>query len=186
MRRLCETDGRMRAAFAFLTVILLAACSQPSPQAESRIYPPGEKVSEGSLTYDVVDTQILPRLGDNPATARLPQTRFYLVQLTISNSGNSEVPIPAMTLVDDNGRNYSELTDGSGVPDWIGIVRRVKPGETEQGNAAFDAPAKHYRLRLNDVSDPSEVAVDLPLTLKHDQLEESAAPAPNAAASSRR
>ncbi len=58
-----------------------------------------------------------------------------------------------MTLVDDTGHSYTELADGSNVPNWLGVVRNVAPTQTEQGYVVFDAPTRHYRLRLNDPVD---------------------------------
>jgi hypothetical protein len=153
--------------------VLLSSCGQSSPRAESRVYDSGEKAMVGPLTYNVVDSRILPRLGDNPATARLPQNRFYLVQVSITNAGNSDAAIPAMTLVDDKGQTWNELTDGSGVSNWLGIVRRVKPQQSVQGAVIFDAPAQHYRLRLTDDSEDAEIFIDMPLTFVHEQLEQS-------------
>lgn len=120
------------------------------------------------LTYDVVDSRILPRLGDDAATARFPQERFYLVQITISNAGKTDAPIPALALVDDDGKVYNELTDGSGVPDWLGLVRSVKAHDHVKGTIVFDAPARHYKLRLSEQFATPEISIDLPLTLTHE------------------
>jgi hypothetical protein len=75
-----------------------------------------------------------------------------------------------MTLVDDTGHNYTELSDGANVPNWLGVVRNVGPAQTEQGFVVFDAPTKHYRLRLNDPVDENEIAIDVPLNFVHEQL----------------
>ena len=117
------------------------------------------------LTWDVVDARILPRLGEDPATARFPQERFYLVQITVSNAGDTDASIPALALVDDSGKVYNELTDGSGVPDWFGLVREVKARDQAKGTVLFDAPASHYRLRLSERYASPEISIDLPLNL---------------------
>ena len=114
------------------------------------------------------DSRILPRLGEDPATARFPQQRFYLVQLTISNAGKTDAPIPALALVDDGGKVYNELTDGSGVPDWLGLVRSVKASDQVKGTILFDAPARHYRLRLSEQFAMPEISIDLPLNFTHE------------------
>ena len=123
------------------------------------------------LTYNVEDSRILPRLGEDPATARFPQQRFYLVQITISNAGNTDAPIPALALVDDNGKVYNELTDGSGLPDWLGMVRSVRASDQVKGAILFDAPARHYRLRLSEQFATPEISIDLPLNLTHDPVQ---------------
>ena len=124
----------------------------------------------GRLVYSVTDTEMAQQLGDDAATARTPQNRFYLVKVSISNSGSDEQPIPAMTLVDDTGQNYTELADGTNVTNWLGVVRKVGPTQTEQGVVVFDAPTKHYRLRLNDANDDKEIAIDVPLDFVREQL----------------
>jgi len=120
------------------------------------------------LTYNVEDSRILPRLGEDPATARFPQQRFYLVQLSISNAGKTDASIPALALVDDDGKVYHELTDGSGVPDWLGLIRNVKASDRVKGTILFDAPARHYRLRLSEQFAMPEISIDLPLNLTHE------------------
>ena len=137
---------------------------------QTKFYQAGEKAIVDRLTYVVIDTQIFPRLGEDPGNPRVPQNRFMQVQVAISNSGNTEVSIPAMTLVDDAGQTYNELPDGSGVQRWLGMVRKVAPGQTEQGNILFDAPAKHYKLKLTDDADAADVVVDIPLSFVHEQL----------------
>jgi hypothetical protein len=160
---------------------LLAACSS-SEKKDVKVFGAGEKASVGPLTYAVVDTQIFPQLGDDPTTARNPVNRFYVVQLSVSNSSNADVPIPALTLVDDSGQTYSELGDGTNVPNWLGVIRKVGSGDTELGNIVFDAPSKHYRLRLTDDLDASDVSIDIPLSFVHEQMRDvtttSSEPAP--------
>lgn len=117
------------------------------------------------LTWNVVDSRILPRLGKDPVTARFPLERFYLIQITVLNAGNTDAPIPALALVDDSGKVYNELTDGSGVQDWLGLVRNVKAGDQVKGAILFDAPASHYRLRLSEQYASPEISIDLPLNL---------------------
>jgi hypothetical protein len=120
------------------------------------------------LTWNVVDSRIAPRLGDDPASARFPQERFYLVQITVSNEGATDAFIPALALVDDSGKVYNELTDGSGVRDWLGLVRNVKARDQVTGTILFDAPARHYRLRLSEQFTTPEISIDLPLNFTHE------------------
>jgi hypothetical protein len=161
--------NRLWLGLALTSMALLAACSS-SGKKDNKLFAAGEKAGVGPLTYAVVDTQIFPQLGDDLATARTPVNRFYVVQLSVSNSSNADVPIPALTLVDDSGQTYTELSDGTGVTNWMGVVRKVKPGDTEIGNIVFDAPSKHYRLRFTDDLDPAEIAIDLPLNFVHEQV----------------
>jgi hypothetical protein len=164
----------LQPALIALTTILagcvLTGCGTGAPERKSVTMATGDKVPVDKLTYNIVDTQILPHLGDE-ANPRVPQNRFYVVQLSVFNSGNADMPIPGMTLIDDSGKHYEELIDGTGVPRWLGVSRRVQPNQTEQGSIVFDAPAGHYKLRLTDDTDDSDVFVDIPLSFAHEQLQ---------------
>jgi len=151
--------------------LVTTGCSMfSSKKNEPVIYAAGDKATVGPLIYNVTDTEVTQQLGDDPSNERTPQDRFFLVKVSISNSGPDDQTIPAMTLVDDEGHNYTELSDGTGVQHWLGVVRKVRPTQTEQGVVLFDAPTKHYRLRLNDPLDEKEIAIDVPLNFVHEQL----------------
>jgi hypothetical protein len=162
-----------------LSALLLAACSSKTPERKSATFAAGDKVPVDQLTYSVVDTQILPRLGDE-ADPRIPQHRFYVVQVSVLNTGSSDMAIPGMTLVDDSGKTYEELADGAGVPRWLGVARKVQPNQIEQGSILFDAPASHYKLKLTDDTDPSDVLVDMPLSFAHEQMQNETGSNPDA------
>jgi hypothetical protein len=161
----------MRAALIAISLLALPliSCSSLTSKKQPVIYAAGDKATIGSLIYNLTDAETAPQLGDDPNTARTPQNRFYLVKVSVSNSGNDDLPIPAMTLVDESGQTVNELADGAGVPNWLGVVRKVAAAQTEQGYVAFDAPIKHYRLRLNDALDENEIAIDIPLTFVRDR-----------------
>ncbi len=161
-------------ALAF-SAFALSGCSSLSKK-QPVIYASGDKALIGSLTYAVIDTEILTQLGDNPGTARTPRNRFYLIKVSVSNSGAEDAPIPGMTLVADSGETYGEVANGAGVPDWLGIVRSVSGSQTDTGNILFDAPAGHYRLKLTDDLNEKEVFIDIPLTFEHQQMKNLAAP----------
>jgi hypothetical protein len=152
-----------------VAALFVAGCSS-TPERKIVTYQVGDKASVDKLTYNVVDTQILPHLGED-AAQRTPQNRFYVVDLSVFNAGNTDAPIPAMSLVDDSGKTYEELADGSGVPHWLGVIRRVQANQTEQGAILFDAPAGHYKLKLTDETDDADVFVDIPLNFAHEQLQ---------------
>ena len=157
----------------------LAGCSVgdsgESKSAEVRVVPAGEKAAVGHLTYSIVESQIMTRLGDD-ANPRIPKDRFILVQVDVSNSSNVDNPIPAIELLDDNGKIYSELTDGTGVTNWLGMIRHIGAGQTERGLVAFDAPAVHFKLKLSDETLNQEIMADLPLSYSHEQINDSIVP----------
>ena len=160
----------MRPALAaiFLLSLALAGCSSFSAKNAPTIYAAGDKATVGSLVYNLTDAERSQQLGDDPANPRTATARFYLVKVSVSNSGADEQPIPAMSLVDDAGKSYPELSDGTGVANWLGVVRKVGPAQTEQGYVVFDAPTSHYRLRLNDPFEEKEIAIDVPLSFVRD------------------
>ena len=109
----------------------------------------GERITLGHIVYQVFETQWLTHIGEG-ADARIPQHRFFLVRLSAVNSPGADVIVPNFTLEDDNGNTYPELSSGEGVPQYIGYLRTVKPAESAQGNALFDAPPRHYKMKIAD------------------------------------
>lgn len=170
----------MSRAFPLLPLFaLLATSCSSNSKKEALTVPAGEKATVGPLVYNVIETQVLTKLGDDPASVRTPTNRFYLLRVAVSNSSNEDLAIPGLTLVDDSNQEYPEMADGTGVPNWLGIVRRVAAAQTEEGDIAFDAPAQHYRLRLTDETDDRQLFIDVPLTYVPEQLNDvPAAPAP--------
>jgi len=171
----------MRPAFAGIFFSLFAlALSGCSSLARNKpvVYASGDKAVLGPLAYSVVDTDVLTQLGNDPAAARTPRNRFYLVKVSIANSSSRDLPIPGMTLVSDSGQTYGEVADGTGVPEWLGVVRSAGPFQTEEGNILFDAPAGHYRLKLTDDLDEKDVSIDIPLTYEHQEIKSLAPPSP--------
>jgi hypothetical protein len=160
----------MRPALVLISLLplALAGCASISSKNEPTIYAAGDKATAGTLVYNLADAEKMQQLGDDPANPRTAKDRFYLIKLSISNSGSDEQPIPAMSLVDDAGQTYTESSNGTGVANWLGVVRKVGPAQTESGYLIFDAPVRHYRLRLNDPLDEKEVAIDLPVGFVRD------------------
>jgi len=137
------------------------ACAPATPP-EARLHRMGERVTVGSLVYNVFEDQWKPQLGQG-SDARVPKDRFFLIRLNVVNGGSSDLMVPALTLVDDAGQTYPELPNGDGVPQWTGYLRRVKPAETLQGNIVFDVAPKHYRLRVTDENSQTSREIDIPL-----------------------
>ena len=127
----------------------------------------GDRVTAGSLVYNVFEAQWKAQLGQGPDT-RVPKDRFFLIRLSVVNSGSTDLMVPALTLVDDAGQTYPELSNGDQVPEWTGYLRRVKPAETLQGNVVFDVPPKRYRLRVSDENSQKSRDIEIPLTFASD------------------
>ena len=89
--------------------------------------------------------------------------------MAITNSGATDTTVPTLMLISDSGQTFNELSDGTGVPDWLGVVRKIKPVEAEKGTIAFDVPPGHYRLRIADEMDQIVEDIDLPLNVLSDE-----------------
>jgi hypothetical protein len=129
----------------------------------------GEKADAGHIVYSVLESAWKTQLGEGHSL-RLPHDRFLLLRLSVTNGGPDEAGIPLTTLVSPSGKEYPELTDGAGVEDWLGVLRRLKPNETTFGWALFDAPREDYQLRVsNDAFDPANAKlalIQVPLRLE--------------------
>ena len=157
---------RKRSAIIFSCRLLLmggllgsAGCVQD--HSGPKILPMGERAEVGSLIYTVLESEWFGQLGQGD-TAQKPRDRFVLIRMNITNSGTVVAEVPPMTLVGSGGRTYPEVRSGEGVPDWLGMLRKVDPAETIQGRVVFDAPRADYQLRVtDDAFDPEDVKVAL-------------------------
>ena len=154
---------RSIAALATVAVCLLAGSCGGSEKFPVRTYQMGEKVTLGPFIYNVFETQWLTQLGDE-VTPRLPQHRFFVVRVSILNSGGTELMGPNLSVVDDSGKVYEELSNGDGVPQWIGYLRQFKPADSSTGNLVFDAPPRRYKLRVLDETGERAALIEIPLS----------------------
>lgn len=131
----------------------------------------GEKAPLGGLTYTVVETTWKTQLGQT-FNIRVPQRRFLEITLSVTNGGGKELSIPLMQIEDSNGKMYLESDDGTGVDNWFGLLRNLKPAETQQGRLLFDVPLTSYRLKVTDAGEPGAEQfsyITIPLRLDVDQ-----------------
>jgi hypothetical protein len=152
--------GLLLAAVA--AAFLLSSCGDSGEKYPVRTYNMGERITLGHIVYAVFETQWLTHIGEGVA-ARVPQHRFFLVRLSAVNSFGADIIVPNFVLEDDNGKTYPELSSGEGVPNYIGYLRSAKPAEAQQGNALFDAPPRHYKMRIADETGEKIAYVDIPL-----------------------
>jgi len=164
-----------------LAILSFALSGCATQQNSSRTnYSMGERVVLGPLTYDVIETVWRNQLGD-ALNLRIPDQRFLLISVSVSNSGGSPVSVPLLTLENQNGQSFRELENGEGVDNWFGILRTIDPAQTQQGRTLFDVPLSSYRLRLTDGAESGYEKyawVDIPLRIDTDQGVE--APTPGA------
>jgi len=177
MMRLSSMHNLMCAAPVVLCCVLASACS-PN-RTVVRLYTMGEKADAGLIVYSVLESAWKTQLGE-ALSPRLPRDRFLLLRLGVTNGGPNEAAIPLTTLVSPEGKEYPELSDGAGVEDWLGVLRRLKSNETTFGWVLFDVPRGDYQLRVSDDAfDPADAKlalIQVPLRLegKTDYLPQSA------------
>jgi hypothetical protein len=144
------------------------ACSMKDRKASAGTdYRLGDQIVLSPLTYTVVESKWAAELGEFP-TQRIPERNFLLIRISVTNSGGSPVTLPFFTLENSAGKTFREVQDGAGVENWLGMLRTVKPAETEDGWILFDAPTNSYRLAIPDPADPDGarvVKVEIPLRL---------------------
>jgi Domain of unknown function (DUF4352) len=156
----------MRAQFVILLTVLglgTTSCRDNVQPAEVGTFNMGERAQIGPLIYTVFDSQWAISLGEQP-TPRIPTNRFFILNLSVVNSGSQASSVPTFTLIDDAGQAYQELDNGEGVQNWLGFVRRVRPAESSQGTIIFDVPQKRFKLRVADEEDHFGY-INIPLSL---------------------
>jgi len=147
-------------AMTFAAVLLLSGCSSMT-RDRPKLYQMGDRAEAGLLIYTVLEAEWPTQLGEG-IQARIPKHRFLVLRLSVTNSGTEEVLVPAMQMIGPNNDSHPELMSGEGVPDWLGVVRRVEPAETMHGRVLFDLPRGDYRLRVTDEDlDPAQAKVAL-------------------------
>jgi len=154
---------RLTALIAILAACLVTGSCSGGEKFPVRTYQMGEKVTLGPFIYNAFETQWLTHLGEDVAP-RVPQHRFFLIRISILNSGGTELIGPNLSIVDDSGKVYEELSNGEGVPQWIGYLRQLKPADSSTGNLVFDAPPRHYKLKVLDETGERAALIDIPLS----------------------
>jgi hypothetical protein len=150
----------------FLSTLLWAAltlqlaCIQTAPPLN--VFHLGDKVQTGSLTYTVLETKWRAQIGEGPL-ARVPEHRFLVIHLTVTNTSPQSLDLSPFTIVDQSGQTYPESMDGRSIPYWMGMIRQLKPSYTLDGTVVFDVEPKSYKLKLDDVSGAAMAMVELPL-----------------------
>jgi len=138
----------------------------------------GEKVALGPLTYNVVETFWRNQLGD-ALKIRLPDQRFLVVTLAVTNTGSKQLSVPLLTLQNQNGKTFQELENGDELENWFGLLRNLDPGQTQEGRVLFDVVLSSYRLRITDGGEPGTERfawVQIPLRIDTDQGVEAPVP----------
>jgi hypothetical protein len=164
------TNLRCAAGCVLLLGGLLTGCQKAAPTRFE--YAMGEKIPFGPLTYNVIESSWQTQLGDT-FKLRIPQQRFLLITVSVTNGGGNDVSVPLFTLENPSGQDFLESDDGEGVDNWFGLLRTITPAQTQQGKLVFDVPLTSYRLRLTDGGGPGlekYTWVNIPLRMDVDTV----------------
>lgn len=124
--------------------LLASGCGTKATIVNARM---GDAVLLGGVEHTVLAAEWKPGLGQG-AEARVPVRQFLVLRLAVNNKSSDGAELASMRLVAADGSEHEELADGSAVPEWLGLVRRLNPGESRQGSVLFDAPKAVYQLKL--------------------------------------
>ncbi|MBI4906105.1 MAG: DUF4352 domain-containing protein [Acidobacteria bacterium] len=171
MKQNCvHLQARRRFVSLFLTApavaLGLVSCGKRANRALS--FAMGERASVGKLIYVASETEWKTSLGEGP-TAKVPQNRFLLIKISVTNGGGAPIAVPLLSLYDANGKQFRESDEVEGLPQWLGALRMLGPVETKQGYTVFDVPPASYKLQITDAGDlESEILayIDVPLRME--------------------
>lgn len=145
-----------RRAFLFAsTAISLASCARDGSETEANIkaasktFKMGERATVGLLTYNILEATYFTQLGD-VGKSRIPEKRFLVIRMSITNGGAKEAELPLFKVVDNTGAQIGEVQDADFVSGWLGLIRKVGPTQTEEGRILFDVAPKNYKLEVTD------------------------------------
>jgi len=185
VRSLCSGFLRSPAITGFTSLVLalgllLTACSSDSGKTSYAAM--GETVTLGSVSHTVLGADWSPGLGIG-AEARVPQNQFLAIRIALANTADATSDIASMQLIATDGTEFEELADGSGLLDWLGLVRTLPAKESRQGSVLFDAPRGVYKLKLTepslDESDADVAFIEIPLRLDDNAIPSGADPTAN-------
>jgi hypothetical protein len=162
---------RLRTALFLLFTLLLTSCEKQ--ERKNVKYEMGERVSIGPFTYVVVESSWKNQLGEG-FNVRSPQNRFMVLKISVTNTGTSEVSVPMLSIQGSNDQLYQELADGTGVSNWLGVLRNIAPAQTIQGNLLFDVPLGAFRLRVPDSGESGYEKyswIEIPLRIDADSVQ---------------
>lgn len=135
-----------------LLAILLAGCGRSQPPEKT--YPAGSTVELGPLSYSIGATEWQSSL-DGERGPRVPQGRFLIVTVSVTNKKSDETTMPLLSAVDASGEQHLELDNGEGLANWLGLFRNVPANGNEGGQIVFDVPPDKgpYKIRISSGGD---------------------------------
>lgn len=150
-----------------LALCCLGCFSKSRSSEAAKPYPMGTQVYVGPLTFTALEAEWKDQL-DTENGARQPKRRFLMVRVTVTNGGGAVQGLPLLSLVDSKGNTYLEEDKGEGVARWLGLLRELKPAQTEEGYLLFDVAPGSYQLRVTTGGDPEQemtAMIEIPFKL---------------------
>ncbi len=163
---------RLRVVGFAVPVLALLACLVALPGCgrftqRDKVAAMGIPVNVGPLTYTAIESEWRDTL-ESSSGQRIPKSRFLLIHVTVVNNAPEERAAPLLQLEDAKGQIYPEITEGDGVPEWLGYLRLLQTREIRSGRLLFDVPPGAYRLRVASGGEPETeqtALIDIPLEL---------------------
>jgi hypothetical protein len=162
-----KAQNRILSSFIVAAVLITAGCTGGAESAV-KTYALGETAEAGAFGFQVNGCDWRTRIGEGP-DAKTAIHSFLVLQVGVFNRSPSDLAIPAMTLLDEDGQAHSEVPGVTADPRWLGLSHKARANEITHGNVIFDVPPGHYRLRVTDESGFDKFAlIDIPLRIQTD------------------
>jgi hypothetical protein len=161
----------------FVSLAVLSGCSRI--RHEDRVVAMGTAVAVGQLTYTAIESEWRETLESSNGQ-RIPRNRYLMINISVLNNAPEERAAPLLQLEDGKGQIYPEISEGGGVPEWLGYLRLLQTKETRSGRLLFDVPQGAYRLRVSSGGDPESeqtALIEIPFQLGSDVQSGSGTPA---------
>jgi hypothetical protein len=161
----------------FVSLVALSSCSRI--RHEDRVVAMGTAVAVGQLTYTAIESEWRETL-ESTNGQRIPKNRYLLINMSVVNNASEEKAAPLLQLEDAKGQVYPEISEGGGVPEWLGYLRLLQMKETRSGRLLFDVPQGAYRLRVSSGGDPENeqtALIEIPFQLGSEVQSGSTTPA---------
>lgn len=145
---------RILPLFCLAAAALIATgCSKKDKPDPSKTFAMGSPVSVGPFTYVVTESEWKESLDGGNGSTRLPQDRFLILRLSVSNHSTADAYVPMLTLIDSKGKEHRELDKGDGLSQWLGVLRPLTPSQSETGEILFDVAPGEYSLVVSSGGD---------------------------------
>jgi hypothetical protein len=132
---------------------LSLSCGGDPALPVAKVFAMGDRAEAGGITYVGLTAEYRTEL---PGAKDPLKHRYLVVFLSVTNGSGHDVTLPHTRLIGADGTEIPEVTAIEGFPQWMGILRQVSPGGTEQGYVVFDVPVGAYKLQVSSGGDPEK------------------------------